>query len=254
MDWRDLVSRHTLSITPSCGLRCLGCSLWTTHPIDFDEPETVSVAKWATIDNVGLSNIVPRTHRINLVGGDPMLVPDLPRVLRILARNQVSVRIWTPLVREVPDEIAALLRRSGGGVAVVMPAPDSDAYRLQAGWDGANRVVENLTQLVDVGVPCVLVAHVTPTLVEWLPYWHDHARLRGIPLWVTYYAFESFSKTERDYIHRYNWVKDCVTIPLHKRHRHTCMAVPHRALGQDWGVGRIWFKQQIDAVRHLLQV
>lgn len=247
-NWRDLVSQHTLLLHSSCTLRCSHCKLWKTHPL----PEDTFVPSHIgpMIANGTFFDLYPRTRLYNIIGGEPLIGTDIIPLLHLLKSAGIYTRLWTHGMVPVDHwhEIYPWINE----VALYLPAPDRIEYRAITGTDGFDRVSGIIKDLRRNRIRVSLNASMTPLMVEWLPYFHDIARDHRIPMTVTYYAHGDFTPSEKDYIHRYNWVSGTIVFKLLKRHKTSCPGVPHAALQSPLEMARLYGKQVSDDIRKML--
>jgi len=249
-NWRDIISQHTLLLQSECTHRCIPCKLWTDYPLP-DDGLVQSTIGTLLEDNRFFDHF-PRTRLYNVIGGEPLINQDIPRLLSTLKAAGIYIRLWTHGI--VPADHWAQVYPLIDEVVLYLPAPESVEYRTITGTDGFHRIVPLIKDLRSHGIRVALNAAMSPLMVEWLPYFHDLARDNRLPMIVTYYGNGDYTPTEIDYIHRYNWVLRTATIRLPKRHKHSCPGVPHAALQSPIEMGRLYGKGLIDIIRVHLKI
>jgi MoaA/NifB/PqqE/SkfB family radical SAM enzyme len=199
------------------------------------------------IDTGRFFDELPRTSLYNVIGGEPLISPHTIKLLQFLKSNGIYVRLWTHGL--VASDVWRWVAPWVDEVMLYIPAPDANEYREITGSDEFETLHAAIQDLKELKIPVSLNAHITPLTVAWLPYFHDLAREWNCSMLVNYYAFDELNSTEVDYIHRYNWVLNTVTVRLKRRHRSTCPGVPHEGLHSNLEMGRLWAKRYVDRLR-----
>ena len=83
----DRLSQYTLVTNKQCHFECLGCDLW-------NQPASYGVFR-ALIETGAFFTIYPKKRVYNIVGGDPLLHPDIFLLLAYLKSNGIKIRVWT---------------------------------------------------------------------------------------------------------------------------------------------------------------
>ncbi len=126
-------------VTYRCNFRCRICGYWREP---HSTAEELSVAEFAR----GARNLARSgSMLVNLAGGEPMLRPDLPEIVRALARWHFPM-LTTNGWRVRPEAARALWKADLEGVSVSIDYPDAARHDAQRGregaWDEAVRALE----------------------------------------------------------------------------------------------------------------
>ncbi|NBV41981.1 radical SAM protein [bacterium] len=248
-NWRDLISSHTLVVTSFCSLRCIHCKLWRDYPLEMQDRDSPSRLR-QLIETGRFFEFYPRTRLYNIIGGDPFCMPELAALLATLKQAGIYIRLWTN-ARASDDHWDSIIPFVDE-VAVYIPIPDPTEYREYTGYDGWSSLTVRLARFKEQKIPISIYTLATPVTIEWLPYVHDIARQYNAPLMVNYYTFDEFSPDELAHIWRYNWVTKTIAVPLKRRHKISCPAVPYEMFQVPRYFGRVWAKQWVDWGRRML--
>lgn len=154
---------HAVSwnLTQRCNLRCAHCYLDATQRSG-SQPHELSPAESAAVVDQ-LAELNPHLVLI-LTGGEPLLHPELPALIRRAARAGMTPVLGTNGTRLRPA-MARVLRESGlRGCGVSLDSTDPAAHDHVRGVPGAwRRTVEGLGVLREVGLPFV----VQPSIFSW---------------------------------------------------------------------------------------
>jgi MoaA/NifB/PqqE/SkfB family radical SAM enzyme len=127
-----------LEVTNRCNLRCKTCPQFSGMPEQFHD------LTWD--DFIGTTDQLPALRRVVLHGiGEPLLHPDLPRMIRHLKARGAYVLFNTNglLLR---GRRAADLASSGlDELRISIDGGSAETYRLIRGVDGFDRIVANVT-------------------------------------------------------------------------------------------------------------
>lgn len=91
---------------------------------------------------VAVNNFSPDIEEVNIVGGDPLLVPNLSKYLSYLSKYKVN--IVTPC--SVPPDVLARVRKMIKGVTVLLKYPDEELHNQ---WNKNSKSYSYLLQTLD---------------------------------------------------------------------------------------------------------
>lgn len=249
--WNDVVSRSTILLFPECNLRCIHCQRWKDNPLN-GEDDWVASKYDNAIENGSFYEQFPRTKVVNVVGGEPMIGRRTEGLLKMLHQAGSTVRLWSNGQFNL-DHWEPVLRWTDD-LALYLPSPDSDEFRLISGADGLSTLCRTIECARSHGKRVSLFSLISPQLVEWMPYFYDIARDNSIPILFSYYQSSAFSGDEIDFIHRFNWVPNAAVIRLSKRHKLACPAIPFAALYNTREMLRLYGKGWVDILRNQLKI
>jgi len=128
-------------VTNRCNLSCAACV--RTHR-QWEEPRDLSFDEF-----VALSDQFPALERAVLHGiGEPLLQPDLTRMIRYLKDRQVAVLFNSNATLLTPELCEALVLSGLDEFRVSLDAADEQTYLRTRGLPLLKRVVQNLRQFV----------------------------------------------------------------------------------------------------------
>jgi radical SAM protein with 4Fe4S-binding SPASM domain len=141
-------------VTRDCPLDCLYCyNVWKSPYADrVPEPPPRSIDIAAAIG-------AARPAAVTLTGGEPLLHPELPRIISLLAGHGILVGVATSgqlLDRPGADE---LVQAGAGRIEISLPSVDRDGYRRLTGTDGFSAAGKAMLAAVASGAR-LTVSHV----------------------------------------------------------------------------------------------
>lgn len=228
----DVVSRTNLVLTTHCSIRCLGCRWW-----ELDAPHLSSHHLTQLIQTGQFFDEYPITQVYNIMGGDPLLFEALPALLTLLKSEGIYIRFWTPI--GYGEESLRQIESYVDEVVLYLPYPDANEYRTYTGCDAYLDIERWLTES-NRSLRMSLHTWCTPLTVGWLPDIHELARVIQARFLITYGLAHEWHRDELDFIHRYQSIKGCMVVPIRRRHRQSCPAIPMAMLQSDWGLGWQW--------------
>ncbi len=132
--WRREICRHDpaeimVFITNRCNLVCYTCPFMRRSPYSpvTDVPD-LSPSFWREI-----LEEYPGAQRVGIVGGEPLLHPEWPEIVRIAAARRMEVNLSTNGVLLDDDRIAMILDLPIGFLNVSLDASTSEDYRRMRG-------------------------------------------------------------------------------------------------------------------------
>ena len=147
-----------LEVTNRCNLLCETC------PRTFEELEAPADMSWSLFTRI--VDQIPNIARVVLHGvGEPMLVRDLPRMIRYLKDRGTYVLFNTNGTLLNPKKFQALIDTGLDELRVSLDAADRESYLRVRGKDFFNRIVRDVSKFTafqrDIGVT-------TPKVSLWL--------------------------------------------------------------------------------------
>jgi MoaA/NifB/PqqE/SkfB family radical SAM enzyme len=147
-----------LEVTNRCNLLCETC------PRTFEELEPAADMSWPLFTSI--VDQAPEIARAVLHGvGEPMLVRDLPRMIRYLKARGVYVLFNTNGTLLRPSRFQELIDTGLDELRVSLDAADAETYKLIRGKDFFDRIVRDVRKLTDYQAK---VGAVTPRVSLWL--------------------------------------------------------------------------------------
>ena len=131
-----------LEVTNRCNLLCETC------PRTFEALEPPADMSWELFTSI--VDQVPGIARVVLHGvGEPMLVKDLPRMIRYLKDRGVYVLFNTNGTLLQPRKFATLVESGLDEMRVSLDAADAATYKLVRGKDFFDQIVRDVRRFVD---------------------------------------------------------------------------------------------------------
>jgi MoaA/NifB/PqqE/SkfB family radical SAM enzyme len=147
-----------LEVTNRCNLLCETC------PRTFEELEPPADMSWELFTSIVDQS--PNIARAVLHGvGEPMLVRDLPRMVRYLKARGVYVLFNTNGTLLRPSKFQELIDTGLDELRVSLDAADAKTYKLVRGKDFFDRIVRDVRKLTDYQAK---VGATTPRVSLWL--------------------------------------------------------------------------------------
>ncbi len=147
-----------LEVTNRCNLLCETC------PRTFEELEPPADMDWALFTRI--VDQVPDIARVVLHGvGEPMLVKELPRMIRYLKARGTYVLFNTNGTLLRPAKFQEIIDTGLDEMRVSLDAADRETYRLVRGKDFFDRIVRDVRRFTDFQRE---VGSTTPRLSIWL--------------------------------------------------------------------------------------
>jgi MoaA/NifB/PqqE/SkfB family radical SAM enzyme len=133
-------------VTRACPLDCVYCyNVWKGPYAD----EASETSPRST--DIAAAIAGARPAAVTLTGGEPLLHPQLPRLVSLLAGHGILVEVATSgllLDRSRADE---LVQAGAGGFEISLPSTDRDCYRRMTGADGFTAAREAMLSAVASG-------------------------------------------------------------------------------------------------------
>jgi len=154
---RNLPNLMSVAVTDGCNARCGHCSFYS----GIEDPQR------APLDTATLARVIGEAQElgvsiINLVGGEPLLRPDLAAIIRSVDKSLSSVLLFTNGWHLA--ERARELRRAGlDSVYVSLDAPEAADHDARRGTPGLfARALEGLREARRCGLSVGISATITP--------------------------------------------------------------------------------------------
>ncbi len=199
--------QKTLFITPSCPLRCLGCSL-PEHENNTDE----LIAKTSHFSH---------PTWLNLVGGEPTSFDALPELISFLKKKGFYLRLWTN--GSHPEANHQPLFSSVDEVGLYLPRLTHASFRFHTGRDLFESTYRTLEQIQKR--PLIISHTVSFESFSSLPDLHEKAHALKALLYLIVPPDTGLSPEQHLYVRRYRHVKN-VAVFEQKTPSHYCHGFP----------------------------
>ena len=131
------------------------------------------------------------------------------------------------------------------------PAPNEDAYYHITGFDGFSQCKDTLEFLL-ANQAVTLNCPVQTDTIQELPEIYDIAVSKNVPLMI-HYDPDLFTRESRQYIRRFNRMKNVTVLQHRPRNGKQCQVVPiHMQVPSS--NRKIYFKETMNRIRHKIQI
>lgn len=132
-----------IEVTNHCNLRCITCARTTIH---YEQPQTVA---WENFLHIVAQ--FPEMQRAVLHGiGEPLLNPDLARMVKFLKARNVTVLFNTNATLLNADWSRALIASGLDEIRVSLDAAHPHTYAQIRGTQAFRTIVQNLQRLIEI--------------------------------------------------------------------------------------------------------
>jgi len=236
-----------IKLTHSCTFRCLGC------PLAAHEDPTLLDGLAFHIKNHSFFKIYPKKLNYHILGGDPLLCPELPSLLTFFNQESIHHTLWThgqiPLSKWHP--LLPLLDR----VSFFFPSTDPKIFREITGLESLEDSLSTIRYLVAKDIKVWINHPITSNTIDELPEMHALARSLDCQL-LLHYDPKDFSNTEKAYIHRYDWISKVMVLKntLVNTNTSFCQAIPLHGLQNPLEISRQSFISLLSWLKSYLRI
>ena len=240
-------SQSTIRLTQACPLKCLGCPLWESSKSAARDPIFDSI-----LDHQQWSSFFMSTGVLNIIGGDPLLVPELTHFLTKLKQQLLHTRLylWTSAQSGI-DAIKAVFPWIDVFV-IYIPSSIEEDYALHTGEDGLTSLKRTFSACKKSRIPFVLNHPIRPSTVWQLPDIHLLAKEYGVPLWIHYDPLDHFFDDSIAYINRYRGVEGVLVFKRHTPPPSFCQAFPYGGIDHPLQLVNLLFRESFNGIRKRL--
>lgn len=166
------------------------------------------------------------------MGGDPVLSPELPRILEKLSEFGIKTALWTHAHHD---------RRTWADIApkatylcLYLCATDAQSYKEFTGYNGWNEFV-SVSRSLSISHPNLIIHFpILPGRLEFVPDVHTLTQTLHCKL-VLHYTPALFSKNQKAHISRYRDIKN-VSVFRSEYLLGICNALPFLGITQPWQI------------------
>lgn len=242
----ELLRQDVLIVSRRCNIKCLFCPLWQDETLN-----TVEYHRYI-LDKKRKGELLKRfrgKYLINVIGGDPFCHPRLPSLLRHLKENGKKIRLWTNGLH--PPVFFESVKDAIDEVMLYLPSPDPDEFRRITGEDGFALWNQTIELLKELGIPLRLNFFVRPDNIDYLPYAHELAYEKRLPLLVHFDQTAAFRRDSVRFIRRYMRVPGVMVFADNRPLPAACVVFSRGAM-TPWQVLGNWWYEKLGVFRNYL--